>query len=311
MKRNFFLLLLFIPISAALSSTCRPSQAELDTLNTQTAVAISATQTAEAPTPTIAPTNTPTLSAQDYFDIGLKHSDNGERDEAIQAYTKAIEIDPKFASAWMNRGVQYGFLQQHEQAIEDFNVALEIEPSNPDVLANRGISYLSLGENELAISDFTRVIELDPLNAAAYYLRGLLYANNDNPDGAFADLETALILGLPPEPESEALAILEVLHTSNQENCKLGSVIPVADVEIPTFVIFFYGPSGESALITISGENAAPDDPAFALFTIVPDNGIISGSVQFEEISPPYPEKFEVWVGIEGECSVSKVVSWP
>ena len=49
-------------------------------------------------------------------------------DRAIADYTKAIEIDPKFADAYYNRGLAYCYKQDYDRAITDYTKAIEIDP---------------------------------------------------------------------------------------------------------------------------------------------------------------------------------------
>ncbi|RMF28848.1 MAG: tetratricopeptide repeat protein, partial [Candidatus Nitrosothermus koennekii] len=48
--------------------------------------------------------------------------------EALEAFDKAIAIDPNFADAWNNKGVALAKLKRYEEALEAFDKALEINP---------------------------------------------------------------------------------------------------------------------------------------------------------------------------------------
>ena len=48
--------------------------------------------------------------------------------EAIADYDKAIELDPKLAPAYMNRGVAKYNLKQYSEAIADYDKAIELDP---------------------------------------------------------------------------------------------------------------------------------------------------------------------------------------
>ena len=68
----------------------------------------------------------------------------GKTDKAIADYSKAIEIDPKYAEAYCNRGVAYGKIEQWDKAIADFNKAIEIDPNYYQALTNRDVTYQNM-----------------------------------------------------------------------------------------------------------------------------------------------------------------------
>ena len=88
-------------------------------------------------------------------------SDAG-RDEptrnSIQAYTKAIQIDPKFLPAYEGRASGYLNLKQYRQSIRDFDKVLELNEDTTAAYSDRGIDKLELGEYFAAISDFQEAI---------------------------------------------------------------------------------------------------------------------------------------------------------
>ncbi|MEX0678036.1 MAG: tetratricopeptide repeat protein [Pirellulales bacterium] len=134
-----------------------------------------------------------------HFDVDDTGSLIGQ-DEQLSYYTKAIELNPKLAEAYNNRGLSYGELGQDTEAISDFNKAIELNPKLAEAYNNRGLSYGELGQYTEAISDFNKAIELNPKNAPAYISRGLLNAvlgKNGVPgktDEARSDLQKAVAL---------------------------------------------------------------------------------------------------------------------
>ena len=62
-------------------------------------------------------------------------------DKAISDYTKAIEINPRFAEAYYNRGLAYGKKGQYDKAISDYTKAIEINPRFAEAYNNRGDAY--------------------------------------------------------------------------------------------------------------------------------------------------------------------------
>ncbi len=107
-------------------------------------------------------------------------------------YTKAIEIDPNNANAYVNRGIANRNLDNYSEAISDFSKAMEIDPKYVDAYVNRGIAKRTLGDSDGAIYDFNKVINIDPNNANAYVNRGLAkYYLGDNA-GAISDYKKGI-----------------------------------------------------------------------------------------------------------------------
>jgi tetratricopeptide (TPR) repeat protein len=108
------------------------------------------------------------VSAQDYFDMGYKASENGAYDKAID-YNKAISIDRNNRQAYENRGWVKYRQEKYLSAIEDFNTALEMGV-NKSTYYQRGLVKIKLGNLEGAIKDFDRALEIDAeYNSALEY----------------------------------------------------------------------------------------------------------------------------------------------
>ena len=68
-------------------------------------------------------------TAEEYFNSGLEKMKNGDFSDAIEDYTKAIELDPNYADAYINRGIAKNKLENHSGAITDFTKAIELDPN--------------------------------------------------------------------------------------------------------------------------------------------------------------------------------------
>ena len=115
-------------------------------------------------------------------------------DEAIAECDKALEINHKFAMAYIDRGIAYVGKREYGRAIADFNKAIEINPRLPGFYLSRGIVYSYKGEYDKAISDFDKAIDLNPKGAMGYYSRGLSYQGKGEYDKAISDFDKAIDL---------------------------------------------------------------------------------------------------------------------
>lgn len=102
---------------------------------------------------------------------------------AIEAYNKAIELDPNHPVAYYLRGDAKKMLSDEEGALSDYNKSIELYNGNPDVFFSRGILRQEIFDYNGAREDFTEAIELLPHSAGytssylavLYYHRALLY----------------------------------------------------------------------------------------------------------------------------------------
>lgn len=104
-------------------------------------------------------------AAQDWFDKGYGLHMAEKYQQSAEAYSKAIELNPKYAAAYCGRGLAYGGLGGHERAIEDFGKALKLNPKFAAAYYYRGKSYATLGDNKRAVMDFKRAARLGEQNA--------------------------------------------------------------------------------------------------------------------------------------------------
>lgn len=79
---------------------------------------------------------------------------------AIEDFTKAIELDPKDASAYSTRGYCKYKLKEYAGAVEDYNKAIKLYPENGGTYNERGNCKQKLGDKAGACSDWKKSYEL-------------------------------------------------------------------------------------------------------------------------------------------------------
>jgi len=127
-----------------------------------------------------------------YNNRGNAYSELKQYEEAIEDYSKAIELNPNDAEAYNNRGTAYDELQHQEEAIGDYSKAIELDPNDAEAYNNRGNAYGELQHQEEAIGDYNKAIELNPNLAVAYLNRGVTQLQtNEDLDKAIDDFKHA------------------------------------------------------------------------------------------------------------------------
>ena len=120
---------------------------------------------------------------------------------AIETYTRAIELSPNYADAYVKRGMAKRAKGDLEGSIEDYEKAVSIDPKS--VLGNRFVAqaysnrgYIKLNALELnsAIEDFTKAINITPNEDGHYYRRGYARLIKEDLAEALSDLNKALTI---------------------------------------------------------------------------------------------------------------------
>ncbi|MGD1023200.1 MAG: surface-adhesin E family protein [Candidatus Sulfotelmatobacter sp.] len=74
---------------------------------------------------------------------------------AVEAYSKAIQVDPNFLPAYEERAGGYLNLKQYPQAVRDYDKILTLDPENKVASSDRGIAKLESGQYLSAKVDFS------------------------------------------------------------------------------------------------------------------------------------------------------------
>lgn len=108
------------------------------------------------------------VDAQFHNSIGMRYLDQGNLDVATSYFTKAIQLNPIYAEAYLNRSsAQLEKGVGFEQALKDCSKAIELKENYADAYLSRGIIHDRLQMYDKAIADFQTVLRLEPGNRQA------------------------------------------------------------------------------------------------------------------------------------------------
>ena len=140
----------------------------------------------------------------------------GDYDSALADYNTAIRLYPNNMNAvvYVSRGNAYYHKREYDPAIADYSRAVTLNPDNSDIYAYRGNAHYYKGSLELALSDYSTAITLNPDNANAFYYRGIYWLTQADWQRARTDLDKATNLGL--DVRSLFLNTYESVSTFNQ-----------------------------------------------------------------------------------------------
>lgn len=95
-----------------------------------------------------------------WMERGLALSKQKLMREAVEAYSKAISIDPFKGIYYRHRGHRHLSCWEFQEACADFETASRMIPENWDVWYHLGLSYFLLGEYEAAVPAYRRCMEV-------------------------------------------------------------------------------------------------------------------------------------------------------
>jgi tetratricopeptide (TPR) repeat protein len=108
--------------------------------------------------------------ASKYYDAGMGAEKAGDGGEAVAQYTQALQINPRFVEALVQRGVAHTSLKEFDQAIEDETRALELRPTSYEALYNRARAYWQSKRYDKAFADYRKALKTYPAGAHDVHL---------------------------------------------------------------------------------------------------------------------------------------------
>jgi len=110
-----------------------------------------------------------------YNDLGNAYFATMQIDRARDLYRKTLELAPDHAWAMNNLGYTYFAAKEYETAVQWFQRALTREPDHLFARMNLAVTYHDMGAYDAAIRELKRLLEDHPETAKAYYNLGLSY----------------------------------------------------------------------------------------------------------------------------------------
>ena len=104
--------------------------------------------------------------ANSYYQSALKLTDNKNHNEAIDAYSKAIDLNPNFFEAIDNRAFCKMDLGLWAEAIKDFELSLNVNSNRMLAEFSMGECFFKMGDFQNAKLQFEKAHRIDPTHQA-------------------------------------------------------------------------------------------------------------------------------------------------
>jgi tetratricopeptide (TPR) repeat protein len=120
---------------------------------------------------------------------------NGKK-QAIQQFSKAIQLNPKYEYAYFVRAITYEQIKEFQISLSDYDQVILLNPKISGAYYNRAnLKAYKLNDLQGALSDYNQAILLDPKSSKAYNGRANLKTDKLNDlQGALSDYNQAILL---------------------------------------------------------------------------------------------------------------------
>lgn len=129
-----------------------------------------------------------------YNNLGGALLKDGNFNDAIKNYYKAIDIFPEFKQANFNLAKVLSIQNRQEEAKRYLNKAIKIDPSFGEAYHNLGSIFMMEGNDKKAAELFYQAIRINPKLEPAFYNLGIITANHGKIDESIHLLSIAVLL---------------------------------------------------------------------------------------------------------------------
>jgi tetratricopeptide (TPR) repeat protein len=134
------------------------------------------------------------LTAKDYLEKGIRLRKTGTFEEAVDAFSKAIECAPDWFRPYVTRGATFLLIIDPQKAVGDLEQALKLNPTDITAVSLHGIALLKLGRRDEGISELKRVAAVSPNDFNMHTNIGGVLIKNNMPNEALPFLTHSINL---------------------------------------------------------------------------------------------------------------------
>lgn len=125
------------------------------------------------------------------FQEGMKLMRPGKYPDAIDRFTRVLNISPQRAEAYLERGNAHRSLVEPDAALADFQAAADLNPTLAEAHAGIAMIYVERNDQRHALEELNKSLSIQP-NIEAYYQRGLILDAQGEHKKAIDDYDLAI-----------------------------------------------------------------------------------------------------------------------
>ena len=73
------------------------------------------------------------MLAEDYLQLGIERGASGKHGDAIEAFKKALSVNPDYIPAYLSLGNAYGNTGRYKESIASYKEGIQLNPRHPEV----------------------------------------------------------------------------------------------------------------------------------------------------------------------------------
>jgi tetratricopeptide (TPR) repeat protein len=153
---------------------------------------------------------------------GNVYAHDGKSDEALKAYTRSLELDPKMATGYVDRGFVLNDLKEPRKAANDFQTALRLQPDYGEAHLGLAFSGLQLHRPKAALSQLETAQKL--LGKSHTWRLAKAEAFRQQQDYTHAEQEYRVALQENPNDITTELAYADTLYRLRRYQQAIGAL---------------------------------------------------------------------------------------
>ena len=183
-------------------------------------------------------------TANDFYLRGALRIQNKEYRQAIEDYSEAIKLNPKFVDAYLKRCEMRYKMGDNQGVLDDCYQVFKINPNVAKAHYYQGRARYSLGYTQPAIKSYDLAIANDNNYPQAYYYRGIAYKEILAISEAIEDLNQAAELFRSQRNYEAYRRSQEIVKDLSKEDRVSGWFDNLIHNSLMTFSLSFFNPGG-------------------------------------------------------------------
>ena len=139
-----------------------------------------------------------------HYNLGIHYWNKKEFPAAIDAYSKALALDPNYGSALNGLGYTYADMGNYEKAIESFEKYAAVSPGDANPLDSLAEIYFQVGRLDKSIENYEAAVAAKPDFFEAYWRVAYVYALKEEYQKALDWIERLIERAPSPGIKAEA-----------------------------------------------------------------------------------------------------------
>jgi tetratricopeptide (TPR) repeat protein len=155
-------------------------------------------------------------NAKQFYKTGLTFVEAGNHKDAIEQFTKALNVDPEYAQAYVERARSYEAAGDLQNAADDFKRALTFEQKESELYYDAARVNYSLGNFNDALELINKSIALDKKSESAFRLLSRVQMSLEDYSNSLISINKAITLKDNPENNFYRGQVSEKMKNYNQ-----------------------------------------------------------------------------------------------